>query len=131
MCGPAERFGPSTRGGLAAVLPHGRAAALPALSQCSLLLSMLVEAVPQAGADSMPVMVQSAEEAADPASRWFSNELGLPCAPGWRGFLCNEKMLPEGWVPTDLPPVTEPVRLNPVRALLDQLYSTYVSAARC
>jgi hypothetical protein len=50
----------------------------------------------------------------DPAIRWFANELDLPCAPGWSGFLCNQKDLPLGQVPLDLPPVTEPVRLNPV-----------------
>ena len=77
-----------------------------------LLLSLLSEAVPTA---EMPLTVESAAAAADPAVRWFSNELDLPCAPGWTGFLCNEKLLPEGWVPTDLPSVTTPVRLNPVR----------------
>lgn len=82
-----------------------------------LLLALLTEAVPTA---EMPVLVQSAAAAADPAVRWFSNELDLPCAPGWAGFLCNEKLLPEGWVPTDLPPITMPVRLNPVRSLFPQ-----------
>jgi hypothetical protein len=94
------------------------ALALPLLSPCLLLLALLalLPWVPQGGAD-MPVVVQSAADAADPAERWFSNELDLPCAPGWGGFLCNEKLLPEGWVPTDLPPVNAPVRLNPVRDL--------------
>lgn len=87
---------------------------LPLLRPCLVVVLLLV---PQAAAE-MPVVVQSAQEAADPAERWFSNELDLPCAPGWGGFLCNEKQLPEGWVPTNLPPVNTPVRLNPVRVIL-------------
>jgi hypothetical protein len=90
---------------------------LPLLRPC--LLLALLPWVPQGEAD-MPVVVQSAADAPDPAERWFSNQLDLPCAPGWGGFLCNEKLLPEGWVPTDLPPVTTPVRLNPVRETLGQ-----------
>lgn len=105
--------------------------ALPLLSPCLLLLLVLCGgAVPQGGAD-MPVLVQSAAEAADPAERWFSNELNLPCAPGWGGFLCNVKLLPEGWVPTDLPPVNTPVRLNPVRAAPGRPGSVHAPAASC
>ena len=105
--------------------------ALPLLSPCLLLLLVLCGgAVPQGGAD-MPVLVQSAAEAADPAERWFSNELNMPCAPGWGGFLCNVKLLPEGWVPTDLPPVNTPVRLNPVRAPPGQPGSVRAPAASC
>jgi hypothetical protein len=41
---------------------------------------------------------QSAEEAGDPAAEWHSAPPELPCAPGWGGFLCNEKLLPLGQV---------------------------------
>lgn len=102
--------GASTQGALAEMMAPSLA--LPLLGPCLLVL-VLLQWVPQGGAD-MPVVVQSAADAVDPAERWFSNELDLPCAPGWGGFLCNEKLLPEGWVPTDLPPVNAPVRLNPV-----------------
>ena len=103
---------------------------LPLLGYCLLLLVLLSEAVPHQAAE-MPLVVQSAADAADPAVRWFSNELDLPCAPGWGGFLCNEKLLPEGWVPTDLPPVNTPVRLNPVRAPPGQPGSVRAPAASC
>ena len=91
----------------------------PALQQLALLV--MIEAAPIE--PQLPKVLKSAQEAADPAVRWFSNELDLPCAPGWGGFLCNEKELPEGWVPTRLPSVEQAVRLNPVRAARPPLRS--------
>ena len=92
---------------------HGRRG--PALQQLALLV--MIEAAPIE--PQLPKVLKSAQEAADPAVRWFSNELDLPCAPGWGGFLCNEKELPEGWVPTRLPSVEQAVRLVPNQCLLE------------
>eukprot|EP01051_Picozoa_sp_SAG22_P017745 SAG22_NODE_2810_length_2190_cov_1.417025_1_plen_112_part_00 len=42
------------------------------------------------------------EQVPDPAKRWFETAFE-PCAPGWDGTYCNNKLLPLGEVPLPLP----------------------------
>ena len=80
-----------TYGTAASVVPP-RLRSLPLL----LLLTATSSASPDAWAEAL-------RGSSDPAIKWFANERDIPCAPGWGGFLCNEKLLPLGEVPLPLP----------------------------
>jgi hypothetical protein len=103
---------------------HGTAASVGPLRLRSLPLLLLLTATSSASPDAW---AEALRGSSDPAIKWFANERDIPCAPGWGGFLCNEKLLPLGEVPLPLPP---PEQVSSQRPSISACHADFPASQR-